>query len=144
MLHFPDGSKIDFPAGLVSDGYHTFDELYAHRSLLFIALMHSHPKISWAAKLHADGTMYEGFFVAGIELATGRITYHLHKKYWERLPNSYTGFTYREIAPTHDGHTSQDVIERLANWCGTSAGNGMFVAGAINCVGSSLIASETE
>lgn len=34
MLHIP----ID--AGKVSDGYHTFDELYEHRCLLFINLVH--------------------------------------------------------------------------------------------------------
>ena len=38
-------SKPDM--GEVSDGYHTFNELYAHRVRLFSTLMRAHPDKSW-------------------------------------------------------------------------------------------------
>jgi len=43
---------IDCEPGLVSDGYHSFNELYEHRNLLFINLMRSNPEISWRANNH--------------------------------------------------------------------------------------------
>lgn len=95
----------------VSDGYHTFDELYEHRNLLFIALMKSNPKLSWRANNHHDGTNYEGWFIAGMHLPTGDISYHLPNSMWELL--DYSGVETTNKAPEWDGHTSQDVVERL-------------------------------
>jgi hypothetical protein len=51
----------------VSDGYHTFAELYQHRFALFLALCRA-LEMGWKSRLHADGTMYPGWFIAGIEL----------------------------------------------------------------------------
>lgn len=94
-----------------SDGYHTFDELYEHRHALFIALMKSYPKISWRANNNDDGSSYEGWFVAGIHLPTGDISYHLPSRLWTRLDNM--GIATTNCAPKFDGHTSEDVIKRL-------------------------------
>jgi hypothetical protein len=99
----------------VSDGYHTFSELYTHRILLFLALMKSHPHGSWKSKKHDDGTLYEGYFVAGMELPTGMITYHIPlEQFWDHLPEIQE----LEFAPKWDGHTSEDVILRLSKWLG--------------------------
>lgn len=97
--------------GSTSDGYHTFDELYDHRCLLFIELMRSRPEQSWRANNHDDGTMFDGWFVAGIHLPTGDITYHLPADMWEMLDNSNIQTTLR--APKWDGHTPSDVVKRL-------------------------------
>lgn len=70
---------------LISDGYHTFKELYAHRVKLFVALCNSvydrnknwnnnrevqssyqENEFPWKSLKHADGTMYNGMFIAGI------------------------------------------------------------------------------
>ena len=98
----------------VSDGYHTFSELYEHRIYLFIALMSLMKDVSWFSKLHDDGTKYEDWFVAGINLPSGQITYH--------LPNYVIG-TIKEAcikelekAPKFDGHTPNDVINRLCEF----------------------------
>jgi hypothetical protein len=92
----------------VSDGFHTIDEIYAHRVMLFLALLKSYPQISWKSKLHSDGSSYEGWFTAGMNLPSGQISYHVPDKYWEKLP---------EIAEFEkgpfDGHTSDDVLKRL-------------------------------
>lgn len=106
--------SINHDVGEVSDGYHTFNELYEHRQLLFIALMRAHPEISWRANNHADGTHYEGWFIAGMHLPTGDISYHLKADKWELL--DYSGIATSNKAPRWDGHSSQDVLIRLTNW----------------------------
>lgn len=103
--------KLPCDVGEVSDGYHTFNELYEHRCALFLALMKSMPNISWFSPLHEDGTFMEGWFIAGIRTPNGDISYH--------LPNSLlplaglTGAVRLDRAPRWDGHTSADVIHRL-------------------------------
>ena len=104
----------------VSDGYHTFGELYKHRFELFIALMLTNPEISFRAKLNNDGGQYPGWFVAGMRLSTGQISYHLPERYWDRLS---TLITYERF-PDYDGHTSQDVLDRLSVWGGVKAAPG--------------------
>ena len=97
-----------------SDGYHTFDELYDHRIALFFALMRSHPQISWRANNHADGTGYDNFFICGMELPSGQVTYHVPNERWIELDN-YGISTYSR-APHWDGHSPQDVVDRLNEW----------------------------
>ncbi len=105
----------------ISDGYHTFGELYDHRSALFIALCHAGVIRDiqgdtvfgnvpvWKSLRHSDGTMYQGWFIAGIGAKKGdQISYHLPMRYWDKLQVAEVS-----QAPEFDGHTSQDVIERL-------------------------------
>lgn len=101
------GDNID-----VSDGYHTFSELYAHRCALFAALVKSHQQGSWKSKQHADGTVLDGWFVAGMKLPTGDITYHLPiEQFWDILTVSEL-----EFALPWDGHSSDDVVKRILEW----------------------------
>lgn len=99
----------------VSDGYHTFDELYQHRMALTAALCRATiPAWSWRSKQHhPDGDpMFEGFFIVGIELPTGVVTYHYKLKHWDVFNDV------REIehAPKWDGHTPAECVTRLINW----------------------------
>lgn len=106
---------IETEVGKVSDGYHTFDELYEHRCILFVALMKTNPKISWRANNHDDGSMFEGeWFVAGMNLPTGDITYHLPQWTWKMLDN--VGIKTSNLAPKWDGHTPRNVVKRLEKW----------------------------
>lgn len=96
--------------GTVSDGYHTFDELYAHRVRLFSTLMRAHPDKSWWSFKHHDGSAWEGWIIAGIDTPAGTATYH--------LPASEIDFFSEDIAQLEngkewDGHTAEDVLERL-------------------------------
>lgn len=105
---------------LISDGYHTFGELYDHRITLWIALCRelrgnlAYPvgakaKV-WRSKLHSDGSRFDGWFVLGIGKQPGeQITYHLPMSRWDETDFAYT----LERAPEFDGHTSADVLERL-------------------------------
>jgi len=106
--------------GGISDGFHTFDELYDHRCSLFVALMRSNPGISWRARLHHDGTGFPGWFLAGMQLPTGQVSYHLPIELWHLLDRSHIG-TY-EIAPEWDGHSPQDVVVRLKQWTSQEVG----------------------
>lgn len=96
----------------VSDGYHTFGELYDHRYLLFIALMIHNKTNSWISKYHHDGTCLEGWFIAGMNLPS-LITYHLPDSLWYLVENN---ITILEKAPEWDGHTFKDVLDRLYFW----------------------------
>ena len=99
--------------GKVSDGYHTFDELYEARCLLFVILIQTGKFPAWKAVANHDGQKWEGWFVAGIFPKNGeQITYHLPVKYWDRLDvEAY------EVNPYFDGHTSKDVLARLGRLC---------------------------
>lgn len=91
--------------GSVSDGYHTFDELYDQRAILFSVICRTFPDKAWKSKLHSDGTMFEGgYFIVGITTPQGDYTYHYGLKKWDWFP-------VREIdnAPEWDGHTDKDV-----------------------------------
>jgi len=99
------------------DGYHTFDELYDHRITLYIALCKyywnctqvENPQV-WRSKAHSDGSVWDGWFILGIGTEPGQqITYHLPLNRWEETDFVKT----LKQAPEWDGHTSDDVIERL-------------------------------
>lgn len=98
--------------GSISDGYHTFDELYEHRITLFIALckrlVETHSV--WRSKKHSDNSEYPGWFIMGINKDKGQqISYHLPESKWhetdfaEDLSN----------APEWDGHSPSMVVNRL-------------------------------
>lgn len=109
-------SKITIPgdAGEVSDGHHTFNELYRHRCALFLTLMASHPERSWFSKTHDDGEQWGSWFIVGMHLPTGMVTYHFPGTMWEIVQK--TGAQELSIAPKWDGHTSEDVIKRIMAW----------------------------
>lgn len=103
--------------GKISDGYHTFDELYDHRITLWIAvcrLVRNDPQYQyrdvWRTQLHSDGSRFDGWFVLGMTNEKGQqLTYHLPESRWEECSFA----TAREKAPEFDGHTSADVLERI-------------------------------
>ena len=98
----------------VSDGYHTFNELYEHRHALFSVVCAAFN--GWKAQFHEDGTMFDGWFLAGVETPAGMATYHLPIAWWERFR-----CTARKLAPKWDGHTANQVPERIASLSYTDA-----------------------
>ncbi len=98
-----------FNTGEISDGYHTFDELYHHRAILTAVICNMYKDRCWKSLKHHDGTMYPGMFIVGIETPKGTATYHYDRDpYWflfkvKELPN----------APKWDGHTPTDAINRI-------------------------------
>lgn len=95
--------------GETSDGYHTFNELYHHRAVLFSVIVKAFEDKAWKSRKHHDGTMYDGMFIVGVETPYGQATYHYDMEpYWEM-------FCCKEIerAPEWDGHTPAQAIERI-------------------------------
>lgn len=111
----------------ISDGYHTMDELYSHRIVLFIALCKmmiealTYKSLAneksgiivnpvWRSRLHSDGSSFQGYFILGIYKESGKqMTYHLPDDNWNDTEFAET----LENAPEWDGHTSNDVLERI-------------------------------
>lgn len=98
--------KLD--TNLISDGFHTFLDLYKHRIELFIALAKSIERTSlipvWRYK---DD---EEWFLLGIDKLEGKqISFHLPMSQWKDTEFAYTC----SIRPKWDEHTSNDVLERL-------------------------------
>lgn len=108
---------IEVDPANVSDGYHTIAELYDHRCALFCALMRAMPGRAWRSRMHFDGSSFDGWFIAGVKLPSGDVTYHLPERLWDGLE----GIKALDGAPEWDGHTSVDVIARLLKWCSESA-----------------------
>lgn len=97
--------------GELSDGYHTFNELYHHRTMLFAALMQLMPDTAvWKSRQHHDPSfpMYDGMFIAGVDTPFGQATYHVEDRYWD-------AFYVKELerATPYDGHNPDEAIDRL-------------------------------
>jgi hypothetical protein len=107
IQNYIDGNKPQIETGKISDGYHTFDELYYHRMLLFAVICNTYTSCAWKSWRHHDGTMYEGYFIVGVTTPRGDYTYHYHKDYWDM-------FVVKELptALEWDGHQPKD-IDRL-------------------------------
>ena len=112
--------------GFLSDGYHTFDELYDHRIRLWISLCALQQEWNcgdfeppagsqitvWRSRNHSDGELAfgGGWFVLGLAKKAGRqMTYHLPESYWEECEFAQT----LPKAPPFDEHTAADVLVRL-------------------------------
>lgn len=95
--------------GAVSDGDHTFSELYRHRAILTAALFNAHSEMCWKSKRHHDGSMYDGYFIAGVNTPYGQATYHYELSCWDM-------FNVPELdhAPEWDGHTPEEAANRIA------------------------------
>lgn len=99
----------------ISDGYHTFGELYDHRRALTAVLAASAATegCAWRSKAHHpdDNPMFEGgYFIVGIELPTGTtITYHYKLSHWD----DFASVPELEHAPKWDGAGPDVTVERL-------------------------------
>lgn len=100
----------------ISDGYHTFQQLYDHRIELYIALcawVMNNTVVTpvWRSQVHSDGTKWPGWFLLGInDMAGKQLTYHLPMAKWDACNFAET----LDKAPKFDGHTGEDVLERLS------------------------------
>lgn len=107
--------KSGVSVGELSDGYHTFNELYQFRMLYNAALFNE-----WAAqgkygvhksKCHYDGNQCfgGGWFVVVATLPTGQISNHYEENNWDlfKIP------AYETALNPWDGHTAKDVFNRL-------------------------------
>lgn len=101
--------------GELSDGYHTFNELYYHRmvltSVIVNTLAKTHPDMVWKSMNHHDPNfpMFDGMFIVGIDCPDGQATYHYDLPDWDNFQCQEL-----ERAREYDGHTPDEAIERIS------------------------------
>lgn len=107
-------------AGEISDGYHTFNQLYHQRAILFATIVNQNKDKAWKSYKHSDGKYcFDSngeWFVVGIDTPQGSYTYHYAKEYWD-----YFDCKELDCGKEWDGHTEEDVT-RLLSLCETNAG----------------------
>lgn len=102
--------SVEKDVGEFTDGYHSFNELYHHRMVLFSVICNQNKDKAWKSKLHDDGTMYDNYFIVGITIdGVGDYTYHYHLDNW-----NYFEVVELEKAPPYDGHLPSDITRLLA------------------------------
>jgi len=99
--------------GDLSDGYHTFNQLYYQRCILFASLVRLNKDKSWKSFKHSDGKYcFDSngeWFIVGIDTPIGSYTYHYEKKYWDLFECQEL-----ECGKEWDGHTEEDVTRLLS------------------------------
>lgn len=97
---------IEFDRGEISDGFHTFNELYYQRMMLFAMLVKIYKDRAWKTRRHEDGELCfgGGWFLVTIDTPEGAYGYHYKDQDWdlfdcEELPQ----------AKHWDGYTEKDV-----------------------------------
>ncbi len=95
----------------LSDGYHTFRQLYFQRMMLFAALVKQNRDKAWKSLRHENGELCfgGGWFIVGIDTPKGSYTYHYEDKYFNL-------FNCEELerGKSWDGHTEKDVTRLLS------------------------------
>lgn len=97
----------EYSKDYISDGSHTFEELYHHRMILFSVICNTYKDKAWKSWKHKDDTMYDDYFIVGITTDMGDYSYHYHKDNWDKFMVDEL-----ENAPEWDGHVPDD-IDRL-------------------------------
>jgi hypothetical protein len=107
--------------GEISDGYHTFNELYDFRKMYNAALFNQWNTYDvplydvHKSKCHSDGLpcFGGGWFIVMAILPSGQISNHYEMKDWDLFQIPETDF----VKYPYDGHTAQDVLNRLEEVC---------------------------
>lgn len=96
--------------GELSDGYHTFNELYDFRREYNAALVNAGVWPAHKSHRHHDGELcFDGkYFIVMMETPFGQISNHYECKYWDEFHCEE-----KYVADEWDGHTEKDVLERL-------------------------------
>lgn len=99
--------------GQISDGFHTFDDLYGYRMLY-----NAHAARGWVTAgipvvkswRHHDGEecFSGGWFIVTAQLPTGQVSNHYRAKHWDLFHCPAV-----DLPPEWDGHTSDQAAQRL-------------------------------
>ena len=95
----------------ISDGNHTFSDLYLQRMYLFSVICNCYPELLWKSRKHfdeANDPMFDGDFIVGINTPEGVATYHFKLEHWDEFP-----ITEMDSAPEYDDYSPQKVLSRI-------------------------------
>ena len=81
-IEFNEMENIGMITNDISDGSHTFGELYHDRMVLFSIICETYKDSAWKSLKHSDGTIYKDYFIVGIDTSKGQFSYHYHVDYW--------------------------------------------------------------
>lgn len=122
----------------LSDGFHTFNDLYEQRMYLFATLVNAYKDKAWKSLKHEDGELCFGgdWFVVGIDTPEGSYTYHYSMKYWDVFDCKVLS-----KAKHWDGHTDKDVTrlmslqpeQKKGQWIPVINGRGGFECNQCHC-----------
>ena len=95
----------------LSDGFHTFRQLYYQRMMLFAAIVKQNKDKAWKSLRHEDGELCfgGGWFIVGIDTPKGSYTYHYENKYFDLFDCEILDY-----GKHWDGHTEKDVTRLLS------------------------------
>ena len=95
----------------VSDGFHTFRQLYYQRMMLFATIVKQNKDKAWKSLRHEDGELCfgGGWFIVGIDTPEGSYTYHYEDDFY-----SLFDCIELERGKHWDGHTEKDVTRLLS------------------------------
>lgn len=95
----------------VSDGFHTFKQLYYQRMMLFAVIVKQNKDKAWKSLRHEDGELCfgGGWFIVGIDTPEGSYTYHYENKYFDLFDCEILDYSKH-----WDGHTEKDVTRLLS------------------------------
>ena len=81
--------------GDLSDGFHTFNQLYYQRMMLFATIVKQNRDRAWKSLRHKDGELCfgGGWFIVGIDTPEGSYTYHYEDNYYSLFDVAMTGIT---------------------------------------------------
>jgi len=110
----PSASIVEIPeSGIedMSDGYHTFRDLYYQRMVLFATIVKQNKELAWKSLRHEDGELcFDGdWFIVGITTPEGEYTYHYKIEYFNLFD-----CVELERGKHWDGHTEKDVTRLLS------------------------------
>lgn len=95
----------------ISDGFHTFRQLYYQRMMLFATIVKQNKDRAWKSLRHEDGELCfgGGWFIVGVDTPEGSYTYHYEVNY-------FSLFDCEELERSKhwDGHTEKDVTRLLS------------------------------
>lgn len=108
--------NLFLPEEEMSDGYHTFNELYNYRLLYNAAFFNSlNGKYNvHKSYRHSDGQLCfgGGWFIVMADLPTGQISNHYKISEWNLF-----NIPVKERADIWDGHTPTEAADRLHKFC---------------------------
>jgi len=102
--------KVAKDPGEISDGYHTFSELYAARHILFVNVCLMSPNIAFWTHRSKEGEVMDGWFILGLQSSNEQLTFHLPVEYLH-----YVKGVIKEVERNklYDDHGGVEVLERL-------------------------------
>ena len=97
--------------GDLSDGFHTFNQLYYQRMMLFAVIVRQNKDKAWKSFRHEDGELCfgGGWFIVGVDTPEGSYTYHYEAKYFDLFDCDILDY-----GKHWDGHTEKDVTRLLS------------------------------